>query len=740
MPNKELRKFALELYAADNNDIVKVAGVLARIKKFIKSITNPAYKESLDVINNETREIQEALKVLYNKIDEFSEVVRNGDIDKYKPALKSVESEITNFNQRFIDLQQDCETTITYGIKEFNSPGFIDKFKDKLPKEYGVEIGKEYHKPLRSFEFFKHIETINISEVSQNVFLKKIIKILADYYLSIGEKSPEKIKDLILKNKKEIIINLKNAIRTGSLISVHPRKPAPVVEEGATEKEKRRVERERQKAPINIYWGQTIVKVRTSDIRLPDKSGITVAADVTLIDWRTSPKQYKEYLSVRKIDKVYPSNITYGEFGPEIDHIETDYVEIEKAEPGDITEERIVTPEPDEAAKEISTEKEEPQVESIKSSTRKELFLKLSGQGEQRPFKYTASFNDVEFAKLLAEGYRKAFGKDPSLETLGVGWAQASHEMGRHPTKLPQNNIGNIQAKRSWIDSGNPYYIKDTIEVSQKDGKPYKAPKVAWRAYDTPLDGATVFWKTLSTDYAPVMPWAEAGDPVSYSVALSVNLYYTNQIPAYAKSVTSLYKNFMDKIAPEMEGLVSNPKEPPSKSLPVKSMRGQYSEEQTKAIKGNKPLPEESENSNELNEFDQLINILFSFENIDRNIIKQSLPETDTLIVINGGSYPDKLEYARASARLLKKFLSADVSICGNDDKIELQCSIYGSKDKTVKAVQALCDCSAIGMKKFANKNIEPVVLPDLLSKHAEINCEKLIKNYRVFNLTRFIK
>src|SRR5690606_13378172 len=59
------------------------------------------------------------------------------------------------------------------------------------------------------------------------------------------------------------------------------------------------------------------------------------------------------------------------------------------------------------------------------------------------------SFTETEFARALAKGYQKAFGKEPNLEVLGAGWAQAALESGR-PIKLPNFNIGNIKATDKW--------------------------------------------------------------------------------------------------------------------------------------------------------------------------------------------------------------------------------------------------------------------------------------------------
>ena len=77
---------------------------------------------------------------------------------------------------------------------------------------------------------------------------------------------------------------------------------------------------------------------------------------------------------------------------------------------------------------------------------------------------------------LLQNGYKKAFGKEPSIETLGIGWAQGSLESGR-PTRLPCNNVGNIKATSDWLKSGKKYFVIDTKEID-KNGKEYTS--VSW--------------------------------------------------------------------------------------------------------------------------------------------------------------------------------------------------------------------------------------------------------------------
>ena len=128
------------------------------------------------------------------------------------------------------------------------------------------------------------------------------------------------------------------------------------------------------------------------------------------------------------------------------------------------------------------------------------------------------------------------------------------------------------------------------------------------------------------------------------------------------------------------------------------------------------------------------------------SIVKESLSiPNEYLIKINSDSdFINKLEYARVTANILRKYARSEVTICGNKNKniVELSCVIDGNPDISRKAVRELCklvsERMSLSMNKYGkNINIKTAILPEFISEHEEIGSIELINNNRKFNFAR---
>ena len=344
----------------------------------------------------------------------------------------------------------------------------------------------------------------------------------------------------------------------------------------------------------------------------------------------------------------------------------------------------------------------------------------------------------VEFAEALREGYKLAFGRDPTAEELAGGWAQGILEMGRG-VYLPQNNVGNIKATKSWVQSGNPYFVMSTGEYTST-GEYFEHTGAKWRAYNTPAEGAAGYWKLIGGRYKVALDWMAAGDPTSASVALGMNGYYTASISMYSGRVNSIYGEFMEKIAPKLPGLKSEAKAPPGDKPAVKKWVADYSKAEKEAVL--KPKSETSDIASD--DIEDLINQLYASNKPLLNIVKQGilkkmLPTSNVLIRV-AECTTNTLEYARLTSSLLNRYLDADSDICTNGKLIEISCSLLGSEQKVVNAVSAVCDLFASGMNKAVEYQVDYTVISGLISAHAIIDSNQLIANRRKFVLNRLIK
>lgn len=348
---------------------------------------------------------------------------------------------------------------------------------------------------------------------------------------------------------------------------------------------------------------------------------------------------------------------------------------------------------------------------------------------------HVTELSDVEFAKALQEGYKLAFGQNPTAEMLAGGWAQAVLESGR-PVKLPNNNVGNIKATPSWAES-NDFFVKDALEFTP-DGEKFVQNAAKWRAYASPAQGAAGYWKLIGNQrYKKALDWMAAGDPESASVVLGVNGYYTSSIKNYARYSNVLYKEFMDKLAPAL-GLKSSPAPPPSEKLPIKNFAKEYSKEEKLAINN---VTEKEIGTQEVN---TLINSLYACDNkltrmVKNSILKRKLPVSDVLVCVSGDNDNGKLEFARVASSILRQHIDAAAFVCSEEGDVEIQCSALGTESILADAIRELCEFTAERMNKHTNANISVLVMPGFLSKYSAVDDDDLIKNRRHFNMIRII-
>lgn len=368
--------------------------------------------------------------------------------------------------------------------------------------------------------------------------------------------------------------------------------------------------------------------------------------------------------------------------------------------------------------------------------------------------KTSTDLGDVEFASVLRDGHKAAFGgADPTAEVLAGAWAQVVLESGR-PVKLPNNNIGNIKATESWVNSGQPFFTNDTVEFTP-EGKKFIHHKAKWRAYASPVEGAVGYWKLIGGRYKQAMNWMAAGDPESASVALGMKTYFTASIKQYAGSVGKLYEQFMTKVAPNLSGLESSPAEAPGPKPELKQWAGQYSKEEKFAVlnPGQVPTDESGDTAiatNTIEESDQVDELMGriapgmplaanSLTTLVKKSLLKAIPDSQAVVTINSdGSIVDKIEYARIVSSLARKYLFAKTDVCKNGNIVEIHCITKASENKFEGALQEVCDKVAEQMLVATDTGIYPVVLMGFDSEYPKLDVDELLTNRRKFTMQRF--
>jgi hypothetical protein len=757
--NSEIRKIALELYAEDGRNVVKVAGIFRRLKNLLKRLSDPAYKKEWENVKKDNIDIQDKVNRLNKSLKEMSSALKDGDLKNYDFYLKEVKKEVSELNESFSNLYNDSKEVKEkaekaekaqeqkseqktekpqvdsrfgerYQLSDMNDPQFIGEFKRRLPERFDLELGRPYNEPLKSFEFYKDIENrgINVSEGVRNRMFasgRELHKALTSLYG--GKQKGKELASMYLETHDNGILEaFKQAIYNGTLIGVEPRTPAGPKYRGTG-------------APKETPWNLVVLSIKTAKVKTPGQDyGLTFDADVKLIDWSMQEGGLLRIpLSVQNVEiknvETYREKEQEQEEIPEMSEEELAQAESEAEGEAEALEEQA-----------LREAEAEAYLGYYDEASRKDVLKKLSiitekdRQPQLRPYKHTAVLSKVEFAQKLQKGYQMAFGgSQPSAEVLGVGWAQATLEMGV-PIKLPQNNIGNIKATQSWVDAGKPYFVKSTQEHTES-GRKFIHGEAKWCAFDSPEEGAKAYWELIGRRYKEAMPWMRAGDAKSAMVVMGLRGYYTFNIRKYSNSVQRLYKDFETNILPQLSG-ISRASDDIVKPSPIeaKNWRSEYSKEEKEAIFAGNAPETPSEISTVYKKIDDAIKRLFSEKTIT-NIVKvvianSSLPVTEALVYITGeNEYTDLLEFSRVSARLMRKIFGVKSSICGNGKEIEIQCSTIGNEDVAVKAMQALCDCVSAGMKKNTGKNLKAVILPGMLSRFEEVDFDNIIKNQKEF-------
>lgn len=273
MTDRLIKLACLELQTLNPDQIIKVAGVVQRLKNWFKYQTNSEFKKIVDELKLKSLNSKDILKNISNEIDNFNEAISNGDMASYELSVQNLK----NLTQ---DLWKDVQETSQkgkdyYTLQDLEQPGFSEWFKKHLPSEYDLELGKSYNSPISEFKWYQNLtpDQISISNKSFAILLNQIQKTLE---LSAEDSSK------YLNNIEEIKNRFLISIVQGTLLKTNIKKPSKSIEQQ--------------------ILGSTEIEVLTSPFSLPN-SNYKLQAKVDLIDLSTSIVPRKK-LSIRKIHFV----------------------------------------------------------------------------------------------------------------------------------------------------------------------------------------------------------------------------------------------------------------------------------------------------------------------------------------------------------------------------------------------------------------------------------------------------
>lgn len=228
-----IKEASLQLNSFDDNDIVKVAGVVRKLTNWFKQLANPEYKNQVLNLRNDSEIVNKHLENLSKHINLLQSAIKDADVNAYEAELEEV---------KFISKQLSSELeklNITVeNVKVKDDENKPDEIKNRLG--YDVPVGA-VNKPYKSFSHFNQIS-------SDLIFISE----------------PAKIKTISNINNKIIKLNLGSEISDPNLIE----KFMVVLKEAITNGiilENTLVQDAKKERPS----GQMYVKVRTAPFSVP---------------------------------------------------------------------------------------------------------------------------------------------------------------------------------------------------------------------------------------------------------------------------------------------------------------------------------------------------------------------------------------------------------------------------------------------------------------------------------------
>jgi len=158
MDNGIIRQAAIQIIA-EPNDVVKVAGTLGKIKRWIRGLINPTVRREIDILDRKYDKVRPLIIQLQSSIDQIEKSIEDVDMYSYDSAMQSLSKTLTNLIsnlsglQQAVDIHQDAAST-SGNAAEQRKPGWVTL----IDRDLQSLLGK---KSLRDLE-------IDLSDIDDN--------------------------------------------------------------------------------------------------------------------------------------------------------------------------------------------------------------------------------------------------------------------------------------------------------------------------------------------------------------------------------------------------------------------------------------------------------------------------------------------------------------------------------------------------------------------------------------------
>lgn len=699
-----MRTAALELRATDNKNVVKIAGILNRLKNVFKRLTDSEYANAVDQLRSDSGMVQATSDQLRKRIEELTEAINDGDVTGYDVALESIRdltaelaielkklnrdakrnsprkaltpapetpatSEITEEPQVSKPTQQYLKHYTTDDVKK-NPEGFFSEVRKYMPEGHDVPFGPHRGAPkLKDFKWFQQFSPEDIQipsgtkSGSQNALFEAVTQLVMRTTNLLDKLDENAVEDLVRSRWQTITANIKQAILDGNLMEYSPpSKPG--------------------KGMATVPMGQIDMGVKTAPFEaIP---GAIFECYLFMKDLSAStPPTKKLVVRFPKFMRDTASGISVGLKSSPVQR------------------------------KSTSVPKRNEPIEEVKKSSavRLELLKSL-----------------VDFQKQA--GVNRGASKQLTDE-FWIKFVQMCHRLGAKPEDLARViNAESAFDPGATNVQGGRIIAKGLNQLIQQTAKYLGMSDSEWLSYEhTPaedqLEYVEKYFRNVGKATGQDGKWASA-----------TQLYVANFAPKYVTQAADpnaiLYSSEKNtKEYAQNKGLDRDRKGHITAGDLAKSVQGKLPDhivqsiEKAKQMTGSLIAKPEAANDNVEGLMQALVANEGLVEGIVRTALHPKLPSSSALVTVSTLSAPfeTRMQFAKSAAHVLREIIGAQASIHSDGSKIELECTAEGSQFAVNSAIHALCDCVSEAIRLRLNGQIvRHAVVPAAISNFVKVN------------------
>lgn len=184
MSTSELRKLSIELYASDENDLVKMAGLFSGLKRFVRRLYTKIFNQERYKFEESNDELRGVITELYDTFKSLDASIDSYDMDAYKGSLDALKANIATLTGLLAKMKGDTAivekvvrneaTPIIERERAKASPQAQKELRDEtLYRKYLTEKNKSrelYGKKINEVDAFQKLINQNEIHISDGIF------------------------------------------------------------------------------------------------------------------------------------------------------------------------------------------------------------------------------------------------------------------------------------------------------------------------------------------------------------------------------------------------------------------------------------------------------------------------------------------------------------------------------------------------------------------------------------------